>query len=493
MSLFIELLSAISSLFFTFVHYVMSSHIVLVGTQIISSLIIVYFIILNGFYFFTTLSAFRALRKHVWTVKSITTEDLMIQSGFPAVTIIAPAYNEEATCVESIKSLLSLSYSDYTILFVNDGSKDTTLARVIAHFGLIPRHYTPIANLQTAEIRGIFFSPTYPRLLVIDKKNGGKADALNAGINFTRTPLFAAIDADTLLERDALVRLVRPFLEDVNTVAAGGIIRIANGCKVKAGKIEDVRMPKHALARLQILEYLRAFLASRMGWSHMNAMLIISGAFGFFRTSHVINVGGYYKDTIGEDMELVVRLHRYFLTKKIPYRIVYAPDPVAWTECPEDWKTLKNQRVRWQIGLLESLTRHREMLFNRKFGKVGTIAYPYFYLLEGLGPILEFAGYIIFVAFFILGKFSSLYVISFFIVAVLMGILLSLSAIALGEFSYHRYKRTRDLLLLCLITILESFGYRQIQAYYRFLGTYRALFTRRRDWGKMERKGFGSR
>lgn len=317
---------------------------------------------------------------------------------------------------------------------------------------------------------------------------------MNAGLNLCRTPFFCAMDADTLLERDALMRIVRPFLEDARTVAAGGVIRIANGCKVRAGRIADVRLPRSLIARFQVMEYLRAFLAGRMGWDALDATLVISGAFGLFRRETVVEAGGYATDrtsgaTVGEDMELVVRLHRHCRAARRPYRITFIPDPVAWTECPETFRVLGRQRDRWQRGLIESLSRHRAMLANPLYGRIGLLAFPYFYLLEMLGPVVEFCGYLSFLPYLVMGRYSPVYALAFLAAAIVLGIALSVAAVGLSELSFRRYPRLGDLLNLFVLAVLENIGYRQATSFWRIGGVFSAL-RRRRGWGEMKRRGF---
>jgi cellulose synthase/poly-beta-1,6-N-acetylglucosamine synthase-like glycosyltransferase len=451
-------------------------------------LVIVYFVALNAVYLVTGLYAFRALRRHVMRLKSVDFEHLL-GAGGPPITLIAPAYNEEATCVESARSLLTLRHPDYEIIVVNDGSTDGTLARMTAEFDLEPSTRVPPAHIPTAPIRQVYRSRRHPNLWVVDKENGGKADALNAGLDYCRTPLFCAMDADSLLEPDALTRISRAFLEDASTVAAGGVIRIVNGCRVEAGRVEEVRLPRSLLARFQVLEYLRAFLAGRMGWDALGATLVISGAFGMFRRDAVVAAGGYATDTVGEDMELVVRLHRHFRSLGRPYRVVFVPDPVAWTECPERVRVLARQRDRWQRGLVESLTRHMPMLLNPRFGRIGLLAFPYFFFLEMLGPVIEAVGYVAFVVTLLLGLASIPYVVAFLAVAVALGVALSIAAVGLEELTFRRYPRFRDLLALFWLAVAENFGFRQMSAFWRIRGMVSKL-RGIRAWGVMERKGF---
>jgi cellulose synthase/poly-beta-1,6-N-acetylglucosamine synthase-like glycosyltransferase len=460
-------------------------------------LVLGYFVLLTFVYFVTSVLAFRRLRQYSYKLDAYPDSSLLASGFLPPITILAPAYGEEATCVESTQSLLALEYPDYEVIVINDGSKDRTFERMVAAFDMKEAFRMPIASIPTAEVRGIYQSSRMPNLWLIDKENGGKADSLNTGINYTESPLFCAVDADSLLEKPALTRIVRPYIENSDTVAVGGIIRIVNGSTVEAGKVTNIDMPKNLWAKFQVLEYFRAFLAGRMGWEAFNATFIISGAFGLFHRHTVIEVGGYSTkrngfETVGEDIELVIRLHRHCLEQKRPYRISYVPDPVAWTECPETLKVLHRQRSRWQRGLLESTTHHMGMLFNPRYGRIGLLAFPYYMLLEGFGPVLEFFAYIYF--FYLLTVMSSgslVFMTTFFLVAFALGMALSFLSVSLEEISFRRYPRTVHLLELFLLSFLEIFGYRQLNAWWRINGVWTFL-RGKKDWGKMERKGFQS-
>ncbi|MDY6983074.1 MAG: glycosyltransferase family 2 protein, partial [Pseudomonadota bacterium] len=325
-------------------------------------IVLAYFVLLSLVYFVTSIVAFGRLRSYSYKLDAYPDSALLASGFMPPITILAPAYGEEATCVESTQALLALEYPDYEVLVINDGSKDRTFERMVAAFDMKEAYRMPNAEIPTATVRGVYRSSRIPNLWLIDKENGGKADSLNAGINYTNSPLFCAVDADSLLEKAALTRIVRPYIENSDTVAVGGIIRIVNGSHVHAGKVTQIDMPSNLWAKLQVLEYFRAFLAGRMGWEAFNATFIISGAFGLFHRETVVAAGGYSTkrngvETVGEDIELVVRLHRHCLDHKRPYRISYVPDPVAWTECPESLNVLHRQRSRWQRGLLEATTR----------------------------------------------------------------------------------------------------------------------------------------
>jgi len=457
----------------------------------IYALVLAYFVLLNTFYLLTSVVAFLALRRYAERAKVLDTETLVAGGGVPPITLIAPAFNEEATCVEATRSLLTLRYPEYEILVVNDGSRDATLERLREAFELAPAPRGPAATLPAQPVRGIFRSRVHPNLWVVDKVNGGKSDALNVGLNYCRTPLFCAMDSDSLLEPDALMRVVRPFLEHRDTIAVGGIIRIANGCTVERGTITRVRLPRSLLAQFQVLEYLRAFLAGRMGWAALRATLIISGAFGLFRRATVVAAGGFATDTVGEDMELVVRLHRVCRERDLPYRITFVPDPVAWTECPESLRVLGRQRERWQRGLTEVLVRHRRLLFRRRYGRIGWLAYPYFFFLEMLGPAVEVAGYLAFGVLLLLGRASGPYALAFLMVALGFGVALSLAAVGLEELSFRRYPRLRDVTRLFGLAVAENFGYRQLSTLWRFQGMISAA-RRARGWGAMSRRGFAA-
>lgn len=462
------------------------------GLWLLNAVVLAYFVLLNTIYLLTSLVAFKSLRRYVHRLRSLDVEELIGSGAAPAITLVVPAYGEEATCVEATQALLTLRYSEYDVVVVNDGSPDRTLAVLTEAFELVPAARLPSAAIPTARVRQMYRSRRHANLWVVDKENGGKSDALNAGLNACRTPLFCVIDADSILEPDALMRVTRPFLEDERTVAVGGIIRIANGSTIAGGRVRDVRLPHSLLARLQVLEYLRAFLSARVAWAELNATLIISGAFGLFKRGIVVEAGGFATDTVGEDMELVVRLHRHCRERGIPYRITFVPDPVAWTECPETLGALSRQRDRWQRGLAESLVRHRRMLFNPRFGAVGLLAYPYFFFLEMLGPVVEIVGYVAFAAVLVLGQWSAAYLMAFLSLAVFFGIALSAAAIGLEELTFRRYSRWADLRQLFWLAILENAGYRQLTVWWRVRGLLSSVFRVRR-WGHQKRKGFAQR
>lgn len=445
-----------------------------------------YFILLNGSYIALNLLSLVSLRRYIERHSLDHLPQAFV--GFdPPISLLVPAYNEEATIAASLRSLLQLDYPDFEIVVINDGSKDGTLAELIREFALIPFPEAYRRKIPCKEVGAIYRSTRHVNLRVIDKANGGKADALNAGINASRYPLFCAVDADSILQRDSLTKVVQPFLEDPRTIATGGTIRIANGCQISGGFLVSVGLPKKFLARFQIVEYLRAFLFGRLGWSPLNAVLIVSGAFGLFRKSEVIAAGGYRANTVGEDMELIVRLHRINRLRGTPYRITYVPDPICWTEAPETLKVLRSQRTRWQRGLAESLAMNRELLFHRRSGPVGWMAFPFFVLFEFLGPIIEVLGYVLVIIGTLLGIFSWQAFEAFMLVAIGFGILLSVTALLLEELSFRIYPKSSQIAWLFLIAVVENLGYRQLLAVWRLQGLLRWMAGGKQKWGEMTR------
>ena len=408
----------------------------------------------------------------------------------PPIALLAPAYNESMTIAESVRSLLSLQYPSFEVIVINDGSRDETLQVLIDTFELRPIHRHYETGIAHQPIRGVYGATHQPRLIVVDKENGGKADALNAGINVSRAPIFCSMDADSLLEPDALLRAVRPFVEDPErTVAVGGTIRIANGCVISHGRVMEVRPPRNVLALLQTVEYLRAFLMARLAWSRINALTIISGAFGLFRRARVIEAGGYTHGTVGEDMELVVKLHRLMRDKGLPYRVAFVPEPVCWTEAPEDLRVLGRQRARWHRGALETFERHWDMMFKPRYGRVGAVGFGYILLVDVIGPVVELLGYVLIPLFWFTGVLSLEHLLAFLAVSFTFGVVISVGALALEESELRRFPRARDLLLLTLVAVLENFGYRQLNNIWRLRGVWQ-YWRRSQSWGTMTRKGF---
>lgn len=449
-----------------------------------------YFIALNSVYlvlFVTSLSGIlRVLRR---TFSSDYQQILTSDMTWP-ITIIVPAHDEEKSIVATVRSLLMLNYGQFEIVVVNDGSTDSTLKSMIEAFDLRRMDKVYRRSIPTRRVRGVYGSLVQTRLLVVDKEPGGKADALNCGINFSRYPLYCSVDADSVIEEDALLKVVKPFLEHPEEmVAVGGIVRCVNGCVVNEGRVTQVALPRSWLVSFQVVEYLRAFLTGRLGWSAMRSLLIVSGAFGLYKKKEVIAVGGYDHYTDTEDLELVIQLHENLRRRKQPYRIVFVPDPVCWTEVPSTWRVLFRQRNRWHRGMLQSFARHKRIFFNPRYGVIGTFAFPYYLLFETFGPFVEILGYLSVTLSFFLGILNLKFFLLFFLLAVVYGIFLSVAAILLEEISFRRYPRWEELARLLLFGVMENLGYRQALAVFR-VKSFWDFFRRRRQWGEMEREGF---
>jgi len=436
-------------------------------------------------------------QERLWNIKDMSL--LFKKRMLPSISIIAPAYNEEKTIIESANSLLNLKYPEYELIIVNDGSKDQTLNTLIRYYDLKRVDYLYDSHLKTKPVRGVYLNRSRPQLIVIDKINGGKADSLNVGINIAKKEYVCGIDADSLLEDDALIKLASLTLdEETETPALGGNVLPINGCTIDRGQISQKGLAESKLARFQTIEYIRSFMSGRLGWSYFNCLLIISGAFGLFRKERLINVGGYltssgkYKtDTVGEDMELVVRISRQMKEAKRPFRILYAYNANCWTEVPEDIETLKKQRYRWHRGLIEILTFHRKMMFNPSYGRIGTIAMPYFYIFEMLGPLFEIQGYLMVLLSVFLGIFNAEIAIILFISMVLMGILVSVSSLLISEKNGQNFSR-KELWILVFYATIENFGVRQYFSLWRF-GGYLNMFRKPLGWQKADRKGFSGK
>jgi len=447
-----------------------------------------YFIGISLYYLILNISAAFVISNHM--EEKPTFNRIKTYSGFELpVSIIVPAYNEEKTIISTVLALLMIKYPEYEIIIVNDGSKDNTLQVLIDRFSLIPYPEPYRRSLDVKPIHNFYRSTIHPNIRVIDKDNGGKSDALNAGINLSIYPLFCCIDADSLLSRDSMIYVVSQFLDDPNTIACGGTIRIANGCEFKDGQLIKVGLSNNILALIQTMEYLRAFLFGRLGWVPFNSLLIVSGSFSLFKKHAVIDVGGYDTTTIGEDMELVVRLHRHYRIKGIPYKIAAIPEPICFTEAPEDFRSLKNQRVRWQRGLAESLSKNINLLMHPKSGFLGWIAYPLTIIFELIGPLIEVSGYIFFLIGYFLGIISTQALFAFFILAIGFSLFISIVTIVLEEISFHIYPKSKNILLLFSAAFLENFGFRQINAFWRLSGTMKWLFRSKGGWGSIKRKG----
>ncbi len=422
-----------------------------------------------------------------------TYEDILGSELAPNISIIAPAFNEGLTIVENVRSLLSLHYLKYEIIVINDGSKDDSLQKLVQAYELTQVPYSLLGKFQTKTIKNVYRSKSkvFNKLTVIDKENGGKSDALNAGINLAQHEIVCCIDVDCILEQDSLLKMSKLFMEetDKKVIAAGGVIRVANSCKFQYGKITEVNLPKGLLAKMQVLEYSRSFLLGRLAWTNPNGLLIISGAFGLFDKDTLINSGGYSTTTIGEDMELVIKMRRYMEEAGKPYAVVYSPDLLCWTETPESIKMLGKQRKRWTRGMIQSLMAHKIMFLNPEYSPIATISYTYWVIFEWIASVVEFLGILLFTFLIFFGFINWIYFFSLMACVCVYSWMFSLWALYIEEKTFHQYQ-FKDLVKLIGCALIEPFIFHPLITWFSIQGNYAQLMSQKNTWGDMRRKGF---
>lgn len=452
-----------------------------------------YFLAGNCAYLGMLISAFITSALHQRRLKSQRLDWIKQGPLAPPITIIAPAHNEEASIRVAVRNFLELDYPQLEIIIVNDGSQDRTLDEIRDEFRLRPVRAVYVPELKCARVRGIFRSDVDPRLVVIDKVScGNKADAVNAGLNAATSPYVCVVDGDSLLERDALLRIMVPVLADPQrVVGVGGIVRVLNGSTIVGGQLRAARLPRHPIEAIQVVEYLRAFLIGREAWGRANMLTIVSGAFGLFRTDLIRAIGGYRGDAIGEDFDLVTRLHRYLRQKRMDYEIRFVPDPMCWTEVPSDVKSLGRQRARWQKGLLDVLWPNRDMLFRPRYGRIGCIALPYLWIFELLAPVVETVGIATIVLAACLHELSRTFFIQFLLFGFAFATVISIGSVLQEEITYRRYKDWKDVALLVSYCFLEHFPYRQLHMLWRLQGLWE-YFIGNHAWNQAKRKGLVS-
>lgn len=452
-----------------------------------------YYLICNLAYLAMLMVALKASFIHQRRLKSIGFNRIRESRLAPPVTILTPAHNEEKMLCLAVRNLLDLDYPELEIVVINDGSTDATLENLRRDFALRPVRTVYVPQAKSAVIRGTYRSEVDPRLVVVDKEAAGsKADAVNAGLNAATSPYVCVIDADSVLERDALLRIMAPVLTDPKrVVAAGGIVRVLNGAQVEGGHLRGIRLARKSIEVIQVVEYLRAFLIGREAWARGNMLMIISGAFGVFRTDLVRTVGGYRAEAIGEDIDLVARMHRHLLRERADYRIEFVPDPVCWTEVPADLRSLGRQRARWQKGLFDVLWRCRDMLFRRRYGRIGFFALPYLWLFEAFAPVIELGGLLTIALAAWMGVLSRELFLDFLIFGYAFATMISIGSVLQEELTYKRYNDWRDVARLISFCFLEHFPYRQLHMIWRLQGIWQYL---RGDfeWRPMKRQGVES-
>lgn len=455
--------------------------------------VLVYFLLINTSYLILIALAALEFARHLRRAPFAGLDDVAVSPLTLPASVIVPAYNEEAGIVASVRAMLALRYAEHEVVVVDDGSKDATFERLRVAFGLVE---VPRVVPDDVPVRQRASSVHVPadgrtRLVVVRKENSGRADSVNVGVNVARYPLVAMVDADSILDPDALLVVAKPFADDPErVVATGGVIRAVNGCRVVAGRVVDVRLPRSVLARIQVVEYLRAFLLGRTGWSRLGSLILISGAFGLFRRDVLVEVGGLDAGSIGEDFELVLRLHRHLRRERRDYRVVFVAEPVSWTEVPVTTRVLANQRRRWHRGMWEVLWKQRGMTLNPRYGRIGLVAVPYYWLFELLAPVMELLGIVLVGLGLVVGAVDVDYAVRFLLVAYVFAILVSLAAVCAEELSFHRYGRWRDLAGILRSSVWENLWYRQLTAWWRLQGLWQGLTRRTQVWGTMTRTGF---
>ncbi|MQS15450.1 glycosyltransferase family 2 protein [Streptomyces kaniharaensis] len=453
----------------------------------------VYFLAINTFNLVLIGLSCGELVRHARRAPFAGYDDIVSSPFTPPVSLLVPAHNEEAGIVEAVDAMLLLHHPCFEVVVIDDGSTDGSVDRLCEAFDLVE---VPFVVPDDVPVRGaveaVYISRGGPvPLRVVHKANGGKADALNVGINVARYPLLCMVDADSLIDSQALLAVSKPFADDpLRVVACGGVVAVANGCTVAAGRVVRVRMPRKLLPRIQVVEYLRAFLLGRLGWSRVGGLLVISGAFGLFRREAVIAVGGMDPDCIGEDAELVVRLHRHLREQGSDYRIVFVGEPISWSEAPTTLSLLGRQRRRWQRGLTEILLKHRQAIGNARYGRVGLVALPFYVLFELLAPVVEVAGVVLMPLGLLLGAVDVSFMWRFLLVAYGYALVVSLLALVAEEYAFHRYPRWQDTGAALVGAVAENLGYRQFTAWWRLRGTWEGVRRSPQEWGTMTRQGF---
>ena len=413
----------------------------------------------------------------------------------PGISVIAPAFNEGLTIISNVRSLLTFNYPKYEVIIINDGSTDDTLEKVIAEFSLVKIDFAYDPKLSTKPVRGIYKSTddAYAKLIVVDKENGkAKADATNVGINVSSFPYFLCTDVDCILHEETLQKLIRPFMEEETkrVIATGATLRMANSCEIDKGVILKIKAPRPLLARFQEMEYIRAFVLGKMGWSYINAVPNVSGGLGMFDKEIAIKAGGYDPASFGEDMELMMRMSRYVQDNKIKSAIRYIPVTLCWTEGPTSLKVFMRQRTRWGRGLIQLMIAHRKMLFNPRYGKVGMVVFPYNFFFELMAPVVEFLGVIYYILLIIFGMVNWPYAIILLVFVYTYSVMISSLAVLWDQLTFQYYKSWKDVVRIASMVFIEMILYHPLIVIFALRGYYFHLANRKHTWGNMQRRGF---
>jgi poly-beta-1,6-N-acetyl-D-glucosamine synthase len=464
--------------------------------QFIEVFIFIYGVIILSAYVITSFYSSAEIVTYIRETDKADFDGLLSSPFAPSIAIVAPAYNEVLSIVDNIRSLLSMRYANFDLIVVNDGSKDKTLDVSIEAYDLYQIEYEYVQEVATKPVRGVYKSrnPAFSRLTFVDKVNGGKADAINVGVNISRADYFACIDVDCILEPDAFLKMVKPIMiePEKRVVAVGGIVWLTNDSLVEGGRLMEINAPDTYIARIQVVEYIRAFLLGRTAWTPINGLLLISGAMGLFERKLAVEIGGYNHATVGEDMELVMRMHRTMRERKEPYQVAYVPEPLCWTEAPSSYTILGRQRNRWTRGSIDCLKMHKKMFFNPTYGVLGFLSYPYWFFAEWLAPLFEFFGLMFFLILVIMGMVNWAFFFLLLLFVYSFAIFFSSYALFVQELSYFKYEKRRDILKLFGTILLEPFVYHPRVVWWAVKGNHDYFIKKSSGWGEMVRTGFAT-
>lgn len=452
----------------------------------INNLIMYYVFIYAVIFFVSTIFSMINLNDHILRKRYRNNIRIKNKANYIPVSVLIPAYNEETTVIDCIKSILNLDYREFEIVVINDGSTDNTEKVIIEEFNLT-KVARPIRRLVDCKTElSIYEGGNNIKITLINKENGGKADSLNMGVNAAKYPFVACIDADSVLKKDSLMEIVTPFIENDKTIAAGGNIKVSNQVVIEDGEVKEVGDPKKWIVILQLIEYYRVFLTTRVWMNKFNGNLIISGAFGLFKKQAIVNVGGYNPNSIGEDMELVVKLHSFYRKNKIPYSIQYVPEAICWSQVPETIGDLKSQRRRWHMGLMESMFEHKYIFMNPTYGIVGVFSFLYYVIYELFSCVIEVFGLLFMFIAYEYGYMNMDFFITFFLIYFMYTSVVSIASIILEGYMFDTMLTLKTKVKLILFSFIEPFGYRQLCSFFRILGIFK-FRSRKHAWDKIGR------
>lgn len=453
--------------------------------DIISNFFLIYLLVYSSYLLFSVISgAWNLYNKD--QMRQIKNE-IKHPYYFP-VSVLIPAYNEEITVVDSIKSLLNLDYRLYEIIVIDDGSKDNTSKNLIEAFNM-QKVDRPIRKIVPCKEHISIYEALNTKipLTLIIKQNGGKGDALNMGINASQYPYFLCIDADSMLQKDTLERIVQPAMEDDKVIAVGGLISVSQCVTIENGEVTDYQIPWNFIVSMQVVEYDRTFLASRIFMDQFRGNLIISGALGLFKKDVVVSVGGYTLDTLGEDMDLVLKLHSYCLSSKIPYEIRYVPNAICWSQVPDTIRDFRKQRRRWHLGLFQCLSKYKYMFLNRHYGVIGSLSYLYFMLYELFSPFIQVFGWISLIMATYLGVLNIPFTISFYFLYSIYGSVLTTTAFYQRIYTQNLRIKKSDFLKVCFVCTMENVFFRLVVDFIRCTAFF-GYNKHKLKWGDIQRR-----